>query len=257
VDDAVARGAQLPLEELVGGALVVDHQHRAAAAAVSSRAGLRLRRGVRRPRAVGREDDGEGRAPAGLALDRDVAAEHAAEVPGDGQTEPGPAVVPGGRRVRLAERLEQPRHLLRRHADPGVGDPELQPVPVPAGEPSGLERDPAPLGELGGVAEQVEQGLADLDLVRAHRAEVGRVAHLERVAVPRHQRLDRLADVLEHGGDVELLDEQVHLAGLDLRQVEDVVDQAEQVPARAADLSTSGLSPSCPRSSASSSRISL
>ena len=40
----------------------------------------------------------------------------------------------------------------------------------------------------------------------------------------------------EQVGDVERLEEEVHLAGLDLGEVEDVVDQAEQVLAGAADL---------------------
>ncbi len=39
---------------------------------------------------------GEGRTLAGLTLDGDVAAQHAAEVTGDSQSETGPAVVPGG-----------------------------------------------------------------------------------------------------------------------------------------------------------------
>ena len=40
-----------------------------------------------------RQDDREGRALAGLACDRDVAAQHLAEVPGDRQPEPGAAVL--------------------------------------------------------------------------------------------------------------------------------------------------------------------
>ena len=38
------------------------------------------------------------------------------------------------------------------------------------------------------------------------------------------------------GGEVDVLEIDVHLAGLDLRQVEDVVDHAEQMPAGRLDL---------------------
>ena len=98
-----------------------------------------------------------------------------------------------------------------------------------------------PLVNLAALLSRLNRALADLDLVRAHHAQLGAATELERVAVPGHQRLDCRADVGEHGGDVELLDEDVHLAGLDLRQVEDVVDQAEQVLAGAADLVEVGL----------------
>src|SRR5215217_9125117 len=67
-----------------------------------------------------RKADGEGRALAGLARDRDVAAQHAAEVSGDRQPQPSPAIGPGRGGVRLAKGREAAPDLLRRHSDAGI-----------------------------------------------------------------------------------------------------------------------------------------
>ena len=89
------------------------------------------------------------------------------------------------------------------------------------------------LGELVGVAREVEQRLPDPRLVGAHRAEVGGAIDHHLVAVLRRHRADGLHHVLDQRRDREGLDVEVHLAGLDLGQIEDVVDQREQVLGRA------------------------
>ena len=63
--------------------------------------------------------------------------------------------------------------------------------------------------------------------------DVGRAVDHELVAVLLDERLDGRRHVVDQRRDVERLEEELHLAGLDLRQVEDVVDQREQVLARA------------------------
>ena len=55
----------------------------------------------------------------------------------------------------------------------------------------------------------------------------------EAVAVLRRHRLDRLGHVLDHGHQRERFEMKLHPPCLDLGQVENVVDQGEQVPARA------------------------
>ena len=89
------------------------------------------------------------------------------------------------------------------------------------------------LRELRRVGQQVEQDLAHAREVGVDQPDVGRAAHLEQVVVLLDQRADRRRDVLHQRADVEVLEEQLHLAGLDLRQVEHVVDQREQVLAGA------------------------
>src|SRR4051794_7192384 len=72
------------------------------------------------------EPNGEGGTLASLALDRDVAAHHLAEASTDGQPEAGAAVLARGRGLGLSEGLEQPRHLVRSHADPRVAHHEAK-----------------------------------------------------------------------------------------------------------------------------------
>jgi len=72
-----------------------------------------------------RQVNEEGRALGGLAGHRYVAAHHLAEPPGDRQSEAGSAKLPRRRGIGLGEFLEQPGQLVRRHADPGVGDRKL------------------------------------------------------------------------------------------------------------------------------------
>ena len=62
-----------------------------------------------------------------------------------------------------------------------------------------------------------------------HRAEVGAEHEFQPVGVLLDQRPHRSRHVAHHRLDLEVLAVQFHLAGLDLRQVEDVVDQRQQV----------------------------
>ena len=126
--------------------------------------------------------------------------------------------------------------LLRGHADAGVGDAEDDPVAPAVVSRPGLETDLAVLGELGGVGEQVEQHLAHARHVRVHAVDVRRAVHLQDVLVLLDEGMDGGLDVVHQVAHVEGLEVQLHLAGLDLRQVEDVVDEGEEVLARGVDL---------------------
>jgi hypothetical protein len=91
--------------------------------------------------------------------------------------------------------------------------------------PRDAQLDAATLGELGGVREQVEQRLTEFGLVGVHRAQVVRTRDDEGVAVLLDQRLHDGDHVLYQPPDLEVLQEEVHPAGLDPGEVEDVVDQ--------------------------------
>ena len=89
----------------------------------------RLGPGRRRDRSAGRGEPGGEveRAPlADLALQPDAAAHHLDQPGRDRQAQPGAAVLAGGRGVRLRERPEQLRLLLRGDADAGVPNLEVQ-----------------------------------------------------------------------------------------------------------------------------------
>ena len=108
--------------------------------------------------------------------------------------------------------------------------------------PSGLllardrKRYSASFGELGRIAEQVEEVLTQLGLVRMHRSQVALEILHEGVAVLVDQRRDGRLHVAEQLGHIEGFEEQLHPVGLDLRQVEDVVDEREEMAAGAGDL---------------------
>ena len=154
----------------------------------------------------------------------------------DGQPQPRAAVLAGGAGVRLGERLEQLAHLLRGHADAGVGDGHGHPVAARVAVPPGGQGDGPGVGELVRVREQVEQHLPQLGRVGVHHPDGRRAVHRQGVLLLVHQRPDGVHHLGDGSRQVERLEVQLHLAGLDLGQVEDAVDQAQQVFAGAADL---------------------
>src|SRR5262249_12140059 len=95
----------------------------------------------------------------------------------------------------------------------------------------GLDGDFARIGELDRVADQIDQHLRQAPAVTVARWQVGSKLELERKLLVRCQRLQRAANGLGnvlYGVVGQLKDE---LAGLDLREIEHIIDQSEQVPA--------------------------
>ena len=121
-------------------------------------------------------------------------------------------------------------------------------MPMPVSEidkshhrPIGLEalshqRQPAVLGELAGVTENIEEALLELGAVGADGAEIVGKPQFKRVAVFLGHRDDERTHLVEQRHDVHVFEKDIHAAGLDLRQIENVVDQAKQVAAGAFDL---------------------
>ena len=174
---ASGRIPQLPqhlFEDAAVGGVVIDHEHRQVVQP------FRLRR--RRPghRAVRQAEAGrevEGAALADRALDPDPAAHHLHQLRGDGQAQAGAAVLARGGGVGLGEGLEDQPLLFGRDADAGVAHLEMQkwrvrecasgerpPASVAANvaftRHSNGDDDLAVLGELQGVARQVDDDLA-------------------------------------------------------------------------------------------------
>ena len=231
-----SRTSQVPHHEVAHGGVVVHHQDQRLLRFIgdlmrSLRAILPTERRQGRFCAlrIAGQADGEDRALPRLAFDGDVAAHHAAEMLADGETEAGATVFAGGRRVRLGKLLEQPAHLLFGHADPGIRHGHRD--HVAAIEPLWLRRNGhgAFLGELVGVAGEVEKRLPESGLIGVHGAEVRRAIDHDLVGVLRGHRLYRLGDVLNHRRQRERFEVKLHATRLDLRQVEDIVDQREQV----------------------------
>ena len=156
----------------------------------------------------------------------------------DGQAEAGAAVLAGGGHVGLGERLEELRRLFTRHAHSGVAHGELE-LHLLAGlfEQFDLEPDLALLGELDRVVDEVGEDLAETKRVAAQllgdgAGHVGEELEALVVGLLGREGDDGADDVVEP--EVGGLD--VEPAGLDLGEVEDVVDDAEERRAGVVDL---------------------
>ena len=176
-------------------------------------------------------------AHAGLARHADVAAHHGREVARDRQAQAGATVASRRRRVRLHERGKQGVDLVQRDADAGVvhAKSPLHPGRI-GGQQLGANGDAAGRGELHRIAQQVQQSLGQPRGVAAQCVEGAR--YLDRQRKPLGPR--PLGDQRHAGTDDRSEREvgvlQCHPAGLDLRQVEDVVDHLQQVVGGIADL---------------------
>src|SRR6516165_6706687 len=167
-----------------------------------------------------------------LARHRHVTAHHARELAGDGKAEPGAAKALSGRGIGLAELLEQLGLLLRSHADAGVRDRELDPVAA-VGLLACRKLDLAFLGELAGIAQQVEQYLPQPHGVDGQYAEVPLGVNDEAVLVLLGKLSRGADDLIDQRCELHGLWIEFELSGLDLRQIEHLVDEAKKVSAGA------------------------
>ncbi|MNF65956.1 hypothetical protein D3C84_477390 [compost metagenome] len=180
----------------------------------------------------------EGAALARFALHPYLASHQLSQFAGDGESEAGAAVLAGGGAVRLLEGLEQPLLLFLAHADPRVLHRAVQQHLLrQLLQAADLDQDLALFGELDRVV-----GVVDQDLAEAQRIAIEQGIEL---VVDLEQQLYALGfGLLAHQGrqvfqymvEIEFDPFQIQLAGLDLGEVEDVVDDAEQVLGGALDL---------------------
>ena len=181
---------------------------------------------------VNREDA----ALADLAAHRDVSSHQADELPADRQAEPrtGPRLLPG---LGLLEMPEQLALLVGRDARAGVldFDPEARSRRALAIR-ADAQADAAPLGELDGVAQHVDEHLTQLvDVGHDVSGDVADQLHEEGQLLPVRADAEHHLQVVEQAGQVERGGVQGRAAGLDLGHLQDVVDQGEQMLAAAVD----------------------
>jgi len=180
-----------------------------------------------------RQADAEGeRAPASrLTRERDRASHHRDELGGNGETEPGAPVVAGGRAVRLIERVEDEELFALGHADARVAHGEANDrARFVARDEVCPDEDLSLVREFHGVAHEV-----DHDLLQALRIADQRGGHVGRDAQDEPDAL-RVRAVREApqrraqaAAGLELDRLELQLACLDLGEIEDVVDDAEEL----------------------------
>src|SRR5215468_6834927 len=147
--------------------------------------------------------------------------------------------------IELPERLEGGRYVLREHADPvvGYGYPDLAGALF-----AGRHRDLAPRRrELHGVRQQVEHDLFQPQFVDPNEGQAARGLVGELDAGLLGMRQDEPDATSYELPDVRDLLVQLEAVGLDLRQIEDVVYEIEQMLAGAEDVLSVVLVPDADR----------
>ena len=133
----------------------------------------------------------------------------------------------------MLEGLEDQALLVLRDADAGVGDGEPDDLGGRAIDP---QVHPAALGELHRIREQIAEDLPQAHVVGVERRRQIRVeADRERQPLLLGDLAERLVDVVAQVGEPDLADVDRHGAGLDLCEIEDLVDQRHQIRAGLAD----------------------
>ena len=138
--------------------------------------------------------------------------------------------LPGG----PAGRTRRSFLVLGRHPDAGVGhrDHELGSLAV------GADGNAAAVGrELDGVGDQVEDHLLESQLVGLDHPDVVSDFHRDGDGVQSRPLADHCHGVVHGTADAEHAGLEHHLTRFNLRQVQDLVEQLEEVPARVPDVS--------------------
>src|SRR5215467_2058422 len=95
----------------------------------------------------------------------------------------------------------------------------------------GLNGDLASIGELDGVADQIDQHLRQAATVTVPWRQFAGKLKLECELLVGGQRLERAADGLRNVLDAVIGEFEDELASLDFGQIEHVINESEQVPA--------------------------
>ena len=184
---------------------------------------------------VGREP--EGAAGAGTAVDAYVSTHQLGQLLADGQAQARAAIFARGGGVGLLEGLEEFTHFILRQADAVVAHFEAyQAVPGVRHHLAHFHGNAALFAELDGVIGVVDQHLPQAQRVahqygRQLRVDLEQQFQVLAGGARRHHRHQGLHHVVET--EVDALDFQ--LARLDFRDVEDIVDDAQQMLAGEAD----------------------
>ncbi len=183
-------------------------------------------------RSAFRQQDAEGRSLALFAAHLHLPTEQRGHAADDRQAQSGAPVTAAGTAVGLFEGTEHAIELARGNPDAGVAHAQRH---AGNGADHRLLRqqlDLALVRELECVGEQVRQDLRQARAVGPQLPRrVGLDAHRELQSLLAGQRAEAFQQGVQAGADVDGLQRDSHLAGLDLRQIENVVDQAQEAAA--------------------------
>src|SRR3989442_2150669 len=171
------------------------------------------------------------RALSGLALRPDPPTTEPTRALEENRPRPGAAIAAGGRGIDLAEDFEETIEPVLRDSDAGVSYPEVNLVPCPL-EPPGRYGHPdlARRRELDAVGQEVHEDLAQASDVADDQRRGRLLQRVRQLDVrAREFRRRELQRFLDAGHEIERRLLQLELSRLDLREVEDLVDDRQQV----------------------------
>src|ERR1700722_16174167 len=175
------------------------------------------------------DDDCERATLAFLASEGERSAKQTDKLPTDRQPETGAAILAADRAVRLPERLEHGVLFVLGDADAGVGDRQRN---LAVGGARDSQLHCALFGELECVRQQVPQNLLEpltvcLDVCWTFRRHFD--TKLESFLLG--DRREKVREVFSEARESKRLGLDLHVPRLDLREVEDVVDERQQIVA--------------------------
>ena len=172
----------------------------------------------------------EGAAPTQRAVHAQFAAHQAHQALADGQPQARAAEAARGRGLGLREAAEDMGLVLRGDADAAVAHGHLtQHVVIGEFDRAQAQHHLADVGELDGVAAQVGEHLLQTHVVAQQAMRQGRVDVVEHLDVlGAHIGRQDHRQITQQAVEAERPRVERHLAGLGLREVEDVVEQPQQ-----------------------------
>src|SRR5689334_816888 len=132
--------------------------------------------------------------------------------------------------IYLLERLKKAALVLRANADAGVNDANYNHASTVAAGLEEFEANGSFIGEFDGVVGEINDNLAERAAVRSGHHIVIRQRSLKLETLGFRHRAQRSADIVEHALAEDVLGNDLHLAGFNLRQVQQIVDERKQVP---------------------------
>ena len=158
-------------------------------------------------------------------------------MPADRQAKSCSAIFAGGRPVSLGKVLENPFLGFRRDTDAGIGNFQrhIDGLVILRGDGE-AQHDPAVLGELDGIAQQIGHDLAQAEGIAAyHQAIAGRPFGHQGQPLLASWLREHLERLLKKEAQIKIGRFQFEIAGFDLGKIEDVIDDAQQMLAGALD----------------------
>jgi len=215
------------------GGVVIHHQHADSGESCGGRSFLRFRFG---PQAEAGGEP-EFRPLALHAFHADFAAHHLGQLPGNGQPEAGAAESPRRGGIHLGKLPEEQTDFVFGNSDSGVPHGEAQqagiaviPIrPLPLLRPADAHHNFPPIGEFHRIADQIGENLAETPrIARKLQRRVGSDGTEQFELLAAGFEGDCRKQVIQQVLQIEFENLQIELFRLDLRKIQDIVDQSEQ-----------------------------